>query len=116
MMNRRWWFAVACGAVVLTTTPALARGGFSFSFHGGLGAHHGFPRHFGSPFFGGVPHHHRFGPPFGFHRSTFFFGVQHPRFFDRTFVRPEGHFLAPPLHRPPVIMLRPDPLRPWWWR
>ena len=123
MITLRWWFAVAFGAVLLTATPALARGGFFFSFHSGLGGHHGFHSHFGGPFFRGAPHHHLFGPQFGFRPPKFFhdpfvhrFGFHHPRFFLRPFGHRDGRFLAPPLHRPPVIILQPDPLIPWWWR
>lgn len=123
MMTLHWWFAVAFGAVLLTATPALARGGFFFSFHSGLGGHHGFHRHFGGPFFGGVPHHHLFGPQFGFRHPKFFhdpfvhhFGFHRPRFFLRPFLHPAGRILDRPIHHPHVIILQSDPLIPWGWR
>jgi hypothetical protein len=84
MARHRWLLFVAFLMVMLAATPAVASGKFSFrgghglhgGFHGGHRLHGGFHRqhpHVGRPFSFGVPHHHRFGQPFGFHRNPKFF-------------------------------------------
>jgi hypothetical protein len=74
---------------MLAATPTFASG--KFPFRGGHGLHQEFRRHqphFGRHFSFGVPHHHRFGQPFGFQR--------HPKFFHTPFKR---HHFSPHMWR-----------------
>ena len=87
----RWWLFVTFVMVFLAATPTFASGKFTFAFRGGHGFHHGFHRHrphFGSRFFFVVPHHHRFGHHFSFHR--------HPKSFRTPF---KHHHFSPHIWR-----------------
>jgi hypothetical protein len=89
MVRHRWLLFIACLMVMLAATPTFATG--KFSFRGGHGFHRGFNRHHphvGRHFSFGVPHHHRFGPRFDFHRS--------PKFFHAPF---KHHHFSPPVWR-----------------
>jgi hypothetical protein len=91
MARHRWLVFVAFLMVMLATTPAFAGGKFSSGFRGGHALHQGVhrhPPHVRRHFSFGVPHHYRFGQPFGFHR--------HPKSFHTPF---QHHHFSPHLWR-----------------
>ena len=82
MARHRRLLCAAFLMVMLAAMPAFASGKSSFAFRGSHGIHRGFHRHHphvGRHFPFGVPHHQRFGQPFGFHRNPKFFHTPFPR-------------------------------------